>query len=69
MTAKEKAAKLIEKFGKENAVLVVDELTERDKQWIEKLTHDCPDMWQESDFEKSKLMFDEVLKEIKLLTV
>lgn len=67
MNAKEKAAQLVQIFGKEMAIKVVDELLNRDQQWIEKLSHECPDMWQESDFLKSKIIFNDVLIEIKKL--
>lgn len=68
MTSIEKANELIAKFGMTMALKVVEELLNRDKQWVEKLSDENPETWQLSDFDKSIKMFDQVKNEINYLT-
>jgi len=67
MEAKEKAKELINIFGKEVALKVVDELLKRDKNWIEKLFKEYPQDWSLSDYDKSIEMFNNLKNEIKII--
>jgi hypothetical protein len=75
-TAKERAKELVDKYGVHTAIVVADEILNRDKQWIEKLCRDYPtggvpssERWELSDFDKSVTMFHELKHEIFSLQV
>ena len=72
MEPKEKAKELLDKFkvpllneNKRLALIAVDELLNRDRQWIEKLSKEMPDRWSMDDLKKSMNMFEEVKEQIQ----